>query len=84
MRIRLEKGDKKDADYMTKPHLLPTIAGEAVRQASELVNQAKISLSHLRRTDAIDSGDIAEIEIKLADALRWLESCGAPTRPEEL
>jgi hypothetical protein len=83
MKIRLEKGTKKDAN-MTKLHLLPTLAGEAVQQASELVNKAKIALSHLRQADEIDSGDIAEVEVKLADALRWLESCGAQTRPEEL
>ena len=67
-----------------KPHALPTIARNAVLEAAELVNMAKIELAHLRQADAIDSGDIAEVEVKLADALRWLESVGAQTRPEGL
>ena len=85
MKIRLVSGAKKGENgIMTKPHELPTVARNAVLEAAELVNQAKIELSHLRSQDAVEIGEIAEIEIKLADALRWLESVGAQTRPEEL
>jgi hypothetical protein len=65
-----------------KPHALPTVAGEAMKQGAELANKAKIAVSKMRKADPNNIA-LADIEIQLTDALRWLEKAGAQTKPEE-
>jgi hypothetical protein len=53
-----------------------------MKQGAELVNQTNIKLAKLRKKHP-ENIALAEMQIQLTEALRWLEIAGATTKPEE-
>jgi hypothetical protein len=79
-------GEELESLGMTDAQRWPNNASQARDEAAELMAMIKARVSRLRkaRLDNIQQADMIEIELWATDALRRLESVGAPTRPESL
>lgn len=67
---------------VTEPREWPNNAREARDQSAERIARALRLLNE--SLDANHNPYAARIQRELYEALRWLESAGAPTRPENL
>ncbi len=68
---------------MTTPRALPNNCIDARDTAAELVQEALVMLNPYK-PEPLDHSKKVTIGLRLSDALRWLESIGATTKPEHI
>ena len=82
-KILHECGMNREA-YMTEPRPLPNNCKTAIFEAADDVASARLTLKKLANSNFYPELKIMSAILDLTEALRWLESIGAPTRPEQL
>lgn len=81
--IRSEYGVNREAE-MTEPRPLPNNCKTAISEAAEHVAAARLKLKRMVVTAPYEELSITRAILDLTEALRWLESIGSQTRPEQL
>ena len=86
--LGLLSGEIEEIDQMpTAPLRWPNNMAEARDEAAEHVSAANREIDNLVKRYALTPEifvELLKIRTHQVDALRWLESAGAPTRPEHL
>jgi len=83
--IRRDYGVNRDSEgEMTEPRPLPNNCKTAIFEAADDVAAARLTLKKLAAEAVYHELPLMKAILDLTEALRWLESIGAPTRPEQL